>query len=90
MAKHIHKYHKVKVNGVTVWACALPECNHHMPKHYEEMIPGKASICWDCANDMVMDETSLTEIQSICVSCRMKKEGIDTDGLLAHLASKGV
>lgn len=67
--RHIHKYHKVRVNGIEVWACALPDCNHHMPKHYEDMIPGKSSICWSCGEQMILDSDNMRLEKPSCFSC---------------------
>jgi len=67
--KHIHKYHKVKVNGVEVWACALPDCNHHMPKHYESTIPGKGFICWSCGEMGIFDSTNMMMLRPHCFNC---------------------
>lgn len=67
--KHIHKYHKIDVNSVDVWACALPECNHHMPKHYEKMVVGKASICWGCGDFLVLSEANMSMNKPECFKC---------------------
>lgn len=46
--RHIHKYYRALMNGDMLWTCALPDCMHHMPKHYEQGVFGKGFYCWDC------------------------------------------
>jgi len=67
--RHIHKYRKVEVNNVKVWACALPTCSHHMPKHYENMVLGKMSICWGCGNEFILDERAMLQDMPECYNC---------------------
>ncbi len=67
--RHTHKYRQVRMSGVIVWACALPNCNHYMPKHMEEMVPGKASICWGCEKQITLDERSMSYSQPMCKQC---------------------
>jgi hypothetical protein len=67
----IHKYHKVNTGFTTLWACAHPTCSHYMPKHIENMIQGKASICWECDGEMVLDTDALRMDKPICLNCRM-------------------
>lgn len=82
--KHIHKYHKVEVNFVEVWACALPTCNHHMPKHYENMMPGKATICWDCGEATLLDPVNMKLTKPTCSDCRGDKD------IEEYLRDKGI
>jgi hypothetical protein len=82
--KHIHKYYKVDVNFNLVWACALPDCNHHMPKHYENMMPGKATICWDCGEITVLDPINMKLTKPICPDCRGERS------IEEYLEQKGV
>jgi ribosomal protein S27AE len=67
--KHIHKYHKISLNTVMVWACALPNCSHYMPKHLDGMVLGKASYCWNCGNQMVLDSNNIEMDKPICINC---------------------
>lgn len=84
---HTHKYRKVS----DVWYCALMHCSHFIPKNIDEnAMLGKASICWECGNEMAIDEEALTNEQPICINCRLKKSGVDTDGLAAFLKEKGI
>lgn len=52
--KHDHKVHKyyrvIQFDGKILWTCALPQCTHHMPKHYEATMLGKAFYCWNCGD----------------------------------------
>jgi hypothetical protein len=82
--RHIHKYHKVNAAFVKLWACALPDCNHHMPKHLEEFVLGKASICWNCDAQMVIDEESYKMDKPFCINCL---HPASSDDLLKHLES---
>jgi len=67
--KHIHKYHKINLAYSRLWACALPDCNHYMPKHLENNVPGKKSICWECGNEMILDDHNMLNDKPICLSC---------------------
>lgn len=64
--------------GEMLWACALPTCHHHMPKHYENSIPGKASLCWGCGEQMTLDLENMKLDQPICFTCA-HPEFIGTD-----------
>lgn len=72
--RHIHKYYHADVLGGKIWACGLPLCNHHMPPHYDGLLPGKASICWKCGETMVLDSISMTMDKPICPDCRQMNE----------------
>lgn len=74
--RHIHKYHKVLAGAVKVWACALPDCNHHMPPHYANMVEGKSSYCWNCGNQMILDSENMKDDKPICIGC---KTGVNDD-----------
>lgn len=67
--KHVHKYHKIEVNNELVWACAMPDCSHHMPKHYENTVIGKYSYCWNCGLKFVMDAQTMAKDMPICSDC---------------------
>lgn len=75
------------MNGTPIWACALPDCNHYMPKHMEAMIPGKATYCWQCGEATIMDAESMKENQPRCMNCRT---GIDTSSISEYLAQHGI
>lgn len=68
--KHVHKYHNIQVAYNKVWACALPDCTHYMPKHMEEMVPGKKSICWQCNEPFILDTEAMKEDKPRCIGCR--------------------
>src|SRR5439155_475813 len=68
--KHTHKYHKVLVSGVKLFACGFPDCTHHMPKHYESLLIGKASYCWKCGDRMLLDKDNMRYDFPWCLSCK--------------------
>ena len=68
--RHTHKYQKIDLSFVKTWACALPDCTHYMPKHMERMVEGKASICWECEKEFVLDRIALTMDRPTCLECR--------------------
>lgn len=78
--RHTHKYHKVQVQGHTVWACAAPDCNHHMPEHYVHLVKGKYSYCWSCGEQFILDDKSMNEDKPHCVACRtgIKSEDMES------------
>ena len=64
--KHIHKYHRIN----DTWYCALPDCTHFIPRNVpSEAMLGKASICWECGNEMILDEDLLREDKPRCGNC---------------------
>jgi len=67
--RHIHKYMRVTLSYASVWRCALPDCNHHMPKHMEPLIEGRNSICWGCGEPFRLDEITMREEMPMCISC---------------------
>lgn len=69
--RHTHKYHKMKMGTVTVFACALSDCTHYMPSHMENMINGKKSICWECGDELIMDPVSMEMRLPKCANCRL-------------------
>lgn len=72
--KHTHKYHKVLVSGVKLFACGFPDCSHHMPKHYESLLIGKASYCWKCGNRMLLDKDNMRYDFPWCLECKFGDE----------------
>lgn len=78
--RHIHKYYRAKLAFGDVWACALDNCNHYMPQHMEGLIPGKASLCWNCNQKFILDPNALNMELPTCVNCRT---GIDVDEINA-------
>jgi len=80
--RHVHKYHQVDVMGRKIWACAQPDCNHHMPEHYAGMVPGKASICWTCNETMILNPSNMIDDMPVCDNCRPKN---DMEGFIKEL-----
>lgn len=70
--RHTHKYFKAREfpkSPSFLWACALPDCNHHMPKHMESMLPGKYTMCWKCGETTIMDERTMKMDKPLCDDC---------------------
>lgn len=68
--KHIHKYMRQALRHITVWRCALPQCSHFMPPHFNDLIIGRASICWSCGNTFTLDESAMADDMPTCINCR--------------------
>jgi len=74
--KHIHKYERIKTAIGFLWRCALPNCNHYMPRHMEGFVEGKLSICWGCDNEILLYENNMSDkckmddkIRPMCDKC---------------------
>ena len=68
--KHTHKYYRMPFSDHYVWKCALVECNHHIPRHMEEDIKTKLTICWVCGTKFPMTEgIALTMNKPTCLDC---------------------
>ena len=73
--RHTHKYFRKKTAYLNVWACALPTCSHFMPPHLEDMVEGKATICWNYGNDndcekiTIMDSRTMKMDKPKCQVC---------------------
>ena len=74
--KHIHKYHRITLGYGKVWSCAIPECNHFMPRNMSARVIGKASICWNCGEQFVLDEHNMKDDRPVCIKCAPKSESI--------------
>lgn len=81
--KHTHKYHRVSTGVLQVWACALPDCTHYMPKHMENMLPGKNTVCWSCDTETILTPINMSQDQPMCPVC-MGIEKVD-DGMAARI-----
>ena len=89
--RHIHKYYRAMLNGDMLWTCALPDCMHHMPKHYENAVLNKAFYCWECGEisqlrkeHLALDSIFFTDIEGEpvhpkCIRCA--KNLIDFDDM---------
>lgn len=69
MAKHIHKYHVIIINGKDTWACAFGNCNHFMPDNMKNMVEGKFSICWVCEQQFTLNENNMQAKKPVCNRC---------------------
>ena len=82
--RHVHKYMRINMSSHKIWACALPECNHYMPIHLEELVPGKASICWECGDKMILDLDNMKSDKPKCAECSGLKD------IAKYLEEKGI
>jgi hypothetical protein len=80
----VHKYHRVDLKFTKVWACALPKCRHHMPEYLTPMLLGKASICWNCDAEFILDDENMKDSRPCCMSCKPVK----FDAILAKFGIK--
>jgi hypothetical protein len=81
----VHKYHRISLHYAQVWACALPKCRHHMPAYLTPTLLGKASICWSCGNEFILDEENMKHEQPKCLSC---SSPVKFDNILDQLGVK--
>lgn len=65
----LHKYYRAHLSLGDVWACALPECSHYLPKHIEQLINGRATICWNCNNRTTMSPANMGMDRPFCPDC---------------------
>lgn len=75
MAKHVHKYKKVKLGkgkDYVVYACALPDCTHYLPS---DLIVGKQSLCWRCGDKFIINERNRNLKKPHCRNCTASKTG---------------
>jgi len=77
--RHTHKYHHVDLDFGKVWACALPNCNHYMPLHMNNLVPGKNSICWGCGESFILDSINMKNDKPVCNECKSTSEPDLTD-----------
>ena len=95
--KHVHKYYKSYLHGNSgdfLWTCALPTCQHHMPKHYEHTLKNKMSACWgnsvDCENVVVLDERAWRMDKPLCQGCDANFISTEDPDLVAKLLKAGL
>ena len=91
MAKkqHVHKYYRL-TNYVKLWACALEDCTHVMPKHLEEMMMGKKSICWECGSPFKLNSFSLKMDKPMCEQCNPELNTPEAIKIREMLKSQGL
>jgi len=87
---HTHKFHKIQGKVVKAWRCADSECKYILHSGLEELLLGRASICWNCSESFPMDEINLKEDMPVCQNCRIKQEVPELAELEKFLANKGV
>lgn len=86
--KHTHKFLRVNRKYVKIWKCALPDCNYFIHASMDAIILGKRSICWECDSEFTIDENNLDEDNPTCLSCDLKKTGIEPIDIEALIKSK--
>ena len=73
MAKKVHAgphmYHRVNLSVQRVWACALPDCYHYIPKHMESMAEGKSTLCTMCKGETRLTSVNMGMDEPVCVDC---------------------
>ncbi len=84
---HTHKYHFVWCAGDKVWACGFDDCTHYMPKHLEDFMKGKVSICWSCGKKFLLDNDRKqygikeNEGRPVCFDCELREKGVDVEAI---------
>lgn len=73
--KHTHKYAKVDLSFGKVWRCLLPECNHYMPQHMEELVNGRHSVCNSCGARFILNPLNMQDDTPECDECRLGSVG---------------
>lgn len=87
--KHIHMYEKRTNKFVSLWMCADPLCTHHVPKHLEITLDGRASLCNECREPIVLDEENMKLDKPICSNCFDKIHGrISSEDIGKYLEEK--
>lgn len=71
--KHIHKYIRIRMGPMKriMYKCALVNCPHFLAR---ELVVGRMSICWICANTFVMTMKSASLKKPHCPGCRAQGE----------------
>lgn len=64
-----HKYHRVDMGYNKVWACALEDCTHYMPKHLEFQMKNRKSLCWKCGDEFVLTAGAMLKEYPMCPLC---------------------
>jgi hypothetical protein len=64
----IHKYYKGKIGMDKVWMCGNG-CGHYMPKHMEDLMLSKMSICWDCGEEFQLTRLLMISERPVCENC---------------------
>lgn len=55
-----------------------------MPAHMSNMVPGKASICWSCNEEFILDPVNMKMEKPICSECSLIKSIADGNPELKH------
>jgi hypothetical protein len=89
--RHIHKYCQVFFYSTPVWACALEDCNHYMPDHMKDLVPGKASLCWKCGEKFNLNAANMRDRKPLCADCSPIPETTTAvNELEEYLRDKGI
>lgn len=96
MARHIHKYKRVKIGknkDYEVYRCMVPGCSHYVQA---ELVENRETICWLCDKPFIL-AVHLLRMKPICEPCRdMRKSGqkaqpiedFSLEDMLANMAAK--
>ena len=86
---HTHRYHKIEIAGNMLFACALGNCTHYMPKHLENLLVGKDSHCWNCDKVFQLGFENLKQEKPTCPTCHLGLPSEESlDDLIASIASE--
>lgn len=73
---HTHKYILRNIGKVDkpikVYACAFPDCSHHMPFGSESLLIGKKTICHQCLKETIIIKPMIDRmiVKPRCHECR--------------------
>jgi len=78
--RHVHKYIWLPSQ---IWACALGNCTHYLPRNMEQLIDGRLSICWQCEREMQFGDEQIRMGRKgqkpICNDCILKNANINPE-----------
>jgi hypothetical protein len=81
-----HRYHRRALGSNKVWACAVPNCTHFIPRYMEAaLIEGRLSLCNNCGNEFTLTPDALKEDEPRCDECRLGIKPIDDSVDLTNL-----
>jgi hypothetical protein len=94
MAKHVHKYKRMKVGrkkDYFIYRCFVPGCTHYIAA---EHIINRESLCWACNSPFVITY-KLIKVKPTCQLCKDKRrseakpiENFSLEDVLANIAAK--
>lgn len=67
---HVHMYVRYKKRP-GYYRCAASDCTHFLDS---ESVLGKASLCNDCGNQMILTKEDLRRVKPKCIACSNTKK----------------